>query len=217
MSKEIAGKVAIVTGAGRNIGRAIAVALADGGASVLVNARSNRAEAEAVVREIEAAGGKAVMHIGDVADAKAVQAMADAALAAFGRIDILVNNAALRREKSFDEMSYSAWREIMDVTLDGVFHTTKACLPALRKSGAGTIVNIGGLSAHSGAKHRAHVVTAKAGIVGFTRALAHDLGGDGITVNCVEPGFIATPRPKDAPQPAQHPTHSTISGPRGKP
>src|ERR1700753_120756 len=158
MTKELDGKVAIVTGAGRNIGRGIALTLADGGASVLVNARSNRGEAEAVVGEIEAAGGKAVMHIGDVADAKSVQAMADAALAAFGRIDILVNNAALRREKSFAEMDYAEGREILDVTLDGTFHCIKACLPALQKSEAGAIVNIGGLSAHSGAKNRAHVV-----------------------------------------------------------
>ena len=126
-------------------------------------------------------------------------------------------NAALRREKSFDDMSYADWREIMDVTLDGAFHTAKACLPALRKSGAGTIVNIGGLSAHTGAKNRAHVVTAKAGIVGFTRALAHDLASDGITVNCVVPGFIGTQRPKDQPQPAHHLTHGTITGTRGTP
>src|SRR6202165_3421307 len=174
-NKELTGKVAIVTGAGRNIGRAIALALAQDGASIVVNARGNRAEAEAVAREIEAKGGKALVHVGDVADAAAVQAMADAATKQFGRIDILVNNAALRREKSFAEMSYAEWREIMDVTLDGPFHCTKACLPALRESGAGTIVNIGGLSAHTGAKNRAHVVTAKAGIVGFTRALAPDL------------------------------------------
>ena len=98
MTKELAGKVAVVTGAGRNIGRAIALTLAEGGASVLINARSNRSEAEAVAREIEAADGKAMVHIGDVADAKAVQAMAGAAVKDFGRIDILVNNAALRRE-----------------------------------------------------------------------------------------------------------------------
>ena len=128
MTSELQGKAAIVTGAGRNIGRAIALTLAEGGASVLINVRGNRGEADAVAREIEAAGGKAAVHIGDVADARAVQAMAEAALAAFGRIDILVNNAALRREKSFDEMSYADWREIMDVTLDGAFHTTKACL-----------------------------------------------------------------------------------------
>ncbi len=162
----------------------------------MVNARSNRAEADAVAREIEARGGKALVHIGDVADAAAVQAMADAAVKHFGRLDILVNNAALRREKPFAEMDYAEWREIMDVTLDGAFHCVKACLPALRKSGAGTIVNIGGLSAHTGAKNRAHVVTAKAGIIGFTRALAHDLADDGITVNCVVPGLIGTPRPE---------------------
>jgi 3-oxoacyl-[acyl-carrier protein] reductase len=217
MSKELLGKVAIVTGAGRNIGRAIALALADGGASVLVNARSNRAEAEAVARDIESAGGKARAHLGDVADAKAMQSMADAAVKAFGRIDILVNNAALRREKSFAEMDYAEWREILDVTLDGTFHCTKACLPALRQSGQGTIVNIGGMSAHSGARNRAHVVTAKAGIVGLTRALANDLAGDGITVNCVVPGLIGTPRPKDKPEPAHHLTHNTITGERGRP
>jgi 3-oxoacyl-[acyl-carrier protein] reductase len=217
MSKELTGKVAVVTGAGRNIGRAIARTLAEGGASVLVNARSNRAEAEAVAREVEAAGGKAIVHIGDVADAKSVQAMADAAVRQLGRIDILVNNAALRREKSFAEMDYAEWREILDVTLDGAFHCTKACLPSLRKSGQGTVVNIGGLSAHTGAKNRAHVVTAKAGIVGFTRALANDLAADGITVNCVVPGLIGTPRPKGLPEPAHHLTHNTITGARGKP
>jgi 3-oxoacyl-[acyl-carrier protein] reductase len=217
MTKELNGKAAVVTGAGRNIGRAIALTLADGGASVLINARSNRAEAEAVVREIESAGGRAIVHIGDVADAKAVQAMADAAVKAFGHIDILVNNAALRREKSFAEMDYAEWREILDVTLDGTFHCTKACLPALKKSGAGTIVNVGGLSAHTGAKNRAHVVTAKAGVVGLTRALANDLAADGITVNCVVPGLIGTPRPKDKPEPAHHLTHNTITGARGKP
>src|SRR5512140_178345 len=152
MNREFTGKVAIVTGAGRNIGRAIALTLAEGGASIVVNARSNRAEAEAVAREIEAAGGKALVHVGDVADVAAVQAMAEAAVSRFGRIDILVNNAALRREKPFAEMDYAEWRKILDVTLDGAFHCVKACLPALRTSGAGTIVNIGGLSAHTGAK-----------------------------------------------------------------
>jgi len=214
---ELAGKVAIVTGAGRNIGRAIALALADAGASVLVNARGNRAEAESVAAEIKAAGGEALVHVGDVADAKAVQAMADAAQLRFGRLDILINNAALRRERPFAEMDHAEWRAILDVTLDGAFHCTKACLPALRKSGAGTIVNIGGLSAHTGAANRAHVVTAKAGIVGLTRALANDLAGDGITVNCVVPGLIGTPRPKDRPEPAHHLTHDTLTGERGRP
>ena len=217
MTKELNGKVAIVTGAGRNIGRAIALTLAEGGASILVNVRSNRAEADAVAREVESLGAKALVHIGDVADPVQVQAMVDTAVKHFGRIDILINNAALRREKAFDEMSYAEWREIMDVTLDGPFHCVKACLPALRKSGAGTIINIGGLTAHIGAKNRAHVVTAKAGVVGFTRALAHDLAADGITVNCVVPGLIGTPRPKDKPEPSHHLTHQTLTGERGKP
>jgi 3-oxoacyl-[acyl-carrier protein] reductase len=216
-SSELAGKAAIVTGAGRNIGRAIALTLAQGGASILINVRSNRAEADAVAREIESVGGRAMVHIGDVADAKAMAAMADAAVAGFGRVDILVNNAALRREKPFAELEYAEWREILDVTLDGAFHCTKACLAALRKSGAGTIVNIGGLSAHTGASNRAHVITAKAGLVGFTRALANDLAGDGITVNCVVPGLIGTPRPKGQPEPAHHLTHQTLTGERGRP
>jgi 3-oxoacyl-[acyl-carrier protein] reductase len=214
---ELTGKVAIVTGAGRNIGRAIALALADAGASIMVNVRGNRAEAEGVVREIEAAGGRALLHVGDVADSRAVQMLAETAEKHFGRVDILVNNAALRREKSFAEMDYAEWRAILDVTLDGAFHCVKACLPALQSSGAATIVNIGGLSAHTGAADRAHVVTAKAGIIGFTRALAHDLAPDGITVNCVVPGLIGTPRPKDKPEPAHHLTHGTITGERGNP
>jgi len=217
MARELSGKVAVVTGAGRNIGRAIALTLAGDGASVVLNALSNRTEAESVADEIESSGGSALVHIGNVADAVAMQALADAAVEKFGRIDILVNNAALRRERPFAEMDYREWREILDVTLDGTFHCVKACLPALRKSGTGTVVNIGGLSAHTGAKDRAHVVTAKAGIVGFTRALAHDLACDGITVNCVVPGLVGTPHAKDKPEPAHHSIHRTISGERGLP
>src|SRR6202789_3338856 len=217
MTGELTGKVAIVTGSGRNIGRAIALALADDGAAVVVNTRSNRDEAKAVAREIETVGEKALVHIGDIADPAAVQAMVDLAVAEFGRIDILVNNAALRREKPFFEMTYAEWREVMNVILDGTFHCVKACLPHLKASGAGTIVNIGGLSAHTGASDRAHVVTAKAGIIGFTRALAHDLAPHGIIVNCVVPGLIGTSRPKDRPEPAHHLTHQTITGERGRP
>ena len=214
--QELAGKVAIVTGAGRNIGRAIARQLAAAGASVAVNARSNQAEADAVVREIEAAGGKAMAVLADVGDAAAVEAMAQAALKRFGRIDILVNNAALRREKPIDQMSYADWREVMNATLDSAFHGVKACLPAMKKNG-GTIINIGGMSAHIGSKGRAHVMTAKAALVGFSRALAHDLAADRITANCVVPGAIDTTRPGSSPNPAHHLTHGTITGERGKP
>jgi 3-oxoacyl-[acyl-carrier protein] reductase len=216
-NSELAGKVAVVTGAGRNIGRAIALALAHAGAAVMVNARSNKDEADGVVREIESAGGKAAAHVGDVGDPKSAETLAATALKHFGRIDILVNNAALRGEKPFDQMSYADWRAVLDVTLDGAFHCTKACLPALKKSGAGAVINIGGMSAHIGSKHRAHVMTAKSGLVGFSRALAHDLAPDHITANCVVPGAIDTSRPTSSPKPAHHLTHGTISGERGKP
>ena len=216
-NKVLAGKVAIVTGAGRNIGRAIALALAADGAAVVVNVRSNRAEADAVVAEIAAAGGKAVAYIGDVGDPQTAAGLADAARERFGRIDILVNNAALRREKPIDEMTYADWREVMDVTLDGPFHCVKACLPALKRSGAGRIVNLGGMSAHVGAKNRAHVMTAKAGLVGFTRALAHDLAADHVTANCVVPGAIDTTRPASSPDPTRHLIHGTLTGERGRP
>jgi 3-oxoacyl-[acyl-carrier protein] reductase len=216
-TKELKGDVAIVTGGGRNIGRAIAHALARKGANILINVRSNKAEADSVAREVEALGARAAVHVGDVADPKAVAAMAEAALAAFGRIGCLINNAAMRAEKPFEAMTYADWRQVMDITLDGPFHCVKACLPALKHSGAGRVVNIGGMSAHTGAKDRAHVVTAKAGLIGFTRALANDLAAAGITVNCVVPGLIDTPRPKGSPEPQHHLTHSTITGERGRP
>jgi 3-oxoacyl-[acyl-carrier protein] reductase len=214
-NKELAGKVAIVTGAGRNIGRAIALALARAGASVVVNVRSNQTEGAAVAREIEAAGGKAVVVLGDIGDEKTAGVLAETALKRFGRIDILVNNAALRREKPIADMSYAEWREVMNVILDGTFHCVHACLPALKKNG-GSIINIGGMSAHIGSKDRAHVIAAKAALVGFSRALAHDLASDKITANCVVPGAIDTTRPASARTPAHHLTHGTITGERGK-
>jgi 3-oxoacyl-[acyl-carrier protein] reductase len=105
----------------------------------------------------------------------------------------------------------------MGVILDGTFHCVKACLPALRKSGSGAIINLGGMSAHIGSKDRAHVMTAKSALVGFSRALAHDLAADKITANCVVPGAIDTTRPSTSLKPAHHLTHGTISGERGKP
>jgi len=215
-SKELTGKVAVVTGAGRNIGRAIAIALAQAGAAVVINVRSNKAEADGVVREIETGGGRAVAVLGDVGDEKTSVALADAALKYFGRIDFLINNAALRRERPIDQMSYAEWREVMNVILDGTFRCVHACLPAMKKNG-GSIINIGGMSAHIGSKDRAHVITAKSALVGFSRALAHDLAANKITANCVVPGAIATTRPVSSQNPAHHLTHGTITGERGKP
>jgi 3-oxoacyl-[acyl-carrier protein] reductase len=215
--KELSGRVAIVTGAGRNIGRGIALALADGGAAVVVNARSNLREAEAVADEIERAGGKALAVTADVADTDAVDAMVAAAAQKFGRIDILVNNAAVRAEQPLATMTLADWRAITAVILDGAFNCVKACLPHLKRSGAGVIVNIGGLSAHTGAARRPHVVTAKAGLVGFTRALAHELAEDKIRVNTVTPGVMAAPRPAGQPEPQHHARVHALIGRRGEP
>jgi 3-oxoacyl-[acyl-carrier protein] reductase len=215
--KELDGRVAIVTGSGRNIGRAIAIALAAGGAAVVVNARSNRGEAEDVVRAIEHGGGQALACLADVTDVAAVQTMAAAALARFGRIDILINNAAMRDEKAIEEMTIADWRAVMAVILEGAFHCVQACLPALKQSAAGAIVNIGGLSAHTGSRHRAHVIAAKAGLIGLTHALAHDLAAHRVTVNCVSPGLIERPRDPGLPEPQHHQTNRTLFGPYGTP
>jgi 3-oxoacyl-[acyl-carrier protein] reductase len=217
MTQELSGRVAIVTGAGRNIGRAIALALAEGGAAVVVNARSNVQEAKAVAGEIERAGGKASAAVADVADADAVASMVEQAAARFGRIDILVNNAAVRAEQAFETMTLADWRAVTAVILDGAFNCVKASLPHLKRSGAGAIVNIGGLSAHTGAARRPHVVTAKAGLVGFTRALAHELAADNIRVNTVTPGLMATPRPAGQPEPQHHAMVRSLVGRRGEP
>jgi 3-oxoacyl-[acyl-carrier protein] reductase len=214
--KELAGRVAVVTGAGRNIGHAIALALADGGAAVVVNGKSDKAQIEAVVREIEAGGGKALGYLADVADVGAVNAMIEVAAARFGRIDYLINNAALRREQPLEQMTPASWREVVAVTLDGQFYCVLACLPYLKASDAGAIVNIGGLSAYTGSKGRAHVVAAKAGLIGLTRALATDLAEHKITVNLVSPGLIGRPIAGRS-EPAHHATHPTLSGERGRP
>jgi 3-oxoacyl-[acyl-carrier protein] reductase len=215
--KELAGRVAVVTGAGRNIGRAIALALADAGASVVVNGLSNAEAVDGVVREIEALGGKALPAIADVADEAAVSAMIAAAAQRFGRIDVVVNNAAGRPEQPFEAMSLAHWRGVLATILDGTFLVAKAALPHLKQSGAGAIVNIGGVSGHIGTRHRAHVVTAKAGLIGLTKALAHDLAADAITVNCVVPGLIDTARDPNRQLPHHHSVSRTLTGRLGTP
>jgi 3-oxoacyl-[acyl-carrier protein] reductase len=216
MNQDLEGQVAIVTGAARNIGRAIALRLATSGAQVVINAHSSLQAATAVADEIIGAGGQAMVHLADVGDPAAAQGLIDAALARFGRIDILVNNAAIRRESAFADLGWQEWREVFSVILDGAYLCSHAALPHLRASPAGAIVNIGGMSAHSGSAARAHVMAAKAGLVGLTRALATDLGPDGITANCVVPGLIATERGHSSGgTPAHHASRSTLLGRRG--
>jgi 3-oxoacyl-[acyl-carrier protein] reductase len=195
---ELAGQVALVTGGVRKIGRAIALTLAREGAAVAVNAKSSREEADGVVREIEALGGAAHTMMADVTEEAEVAGMVAAIARELGPVDILINNAAIRREEALTDMSFAGWRAIMAVVLDGAFLTSRAVIPGMLAKGRGTIVNIGGVTGHTGASGRAHVVAAKAGLVGLTKALAVEFGARGITVNCVVPGKIAGPRAASA-------------------
>ena len=191
---DLAGKVALVTGGARNIGRAICRSLAAGGASVMVNANTSIDMAKETVGLIEQAGGKAAYHIADVTDPEAVEELVQDTARRFGRIDVLVSNAAIRIESPFEQITLSDWHKVLATVLDGAFLAAQACLPHLKRSGAASIITIGGLTGHKGALHRAHVITAKAGLAGFTKALALDLADQNITVNCVVPGQVDTVR-----------------------
>jgi 3-oxoacyl-[acyl-carrier protein] reductase len=218
-SSPLTGKVALVTGAGRNIGRAIALALSGAGAKIAVNVRSSRDEGQRVVDEIAALGGAAMLVTADVTLRTEVDAMIAAIARQFGRLDIVVNNAAIRREAAFCDLSYADWRAAQAVCVDGAFHCTQAALPLLRDSGAASVINIGGMTAYTGAPLRAHVVTAKAALGGLTRALAHELAAFGITVNCVSPGMVDTVRNATSATaaPAHHADHLPLVGRRGRP
>ncbi len=190
----LAGRVALVTGSGRNIGRAIALALARAGAGVVVNARTSRDEVEEVVGEIRARGARAMAALADVRDSAAVGRMVAEAADQLGPIDILVNGAALRPEAPFEQITGDEWREVLSVVLDGAFVCTQAVIGGMADRGRGTVINIIGLTGQAGAPQRAHLVTAKSGLVGFTKALALEYAGRGITVNGVSPGLIDTVR-----------------------
>ena len=199
------GKVALITGSVRRNGRAMALALAGDGAAIVVHARNSADEAHAVAREIEASGGRAMVHLADVADEAAVQGMIDAIVAKFGRLDILINNAANRNQVPLAELTYQSWNEVISVILGGAFLCARAAIPHMIAAGGGTIINIGGLTGHTGAHDRAHVITAKAGLVGLTKALAVEFGAKGITVNCVVPGQIGGARSATSGIPAPKP------------
>lgn len=210
-------RVALVTGAGRNIGRAIALALARQGLAVVVNVRSSVVEGQSVVDELLALGAPTFLCVADVTDAAAAHTMVAQVAERFGRLDVLVNNAAIRQEASLADMTSEAWRSTLAVVLDGAFHCTQAALPLLQNAQDGAVVNIGGMTAHTGALNRIHVVTAKAGLVGFTRALAHDFAPHQVTVNCVSPGMIDTVRQGSSAsaQPQHHKHHQPLLGRRG--
>ncbi|PSH55400.1 SDR family oxidoreductase [Phyllobacterium endophyticum] len=217
--RELNGRVALVTGASRNIGRAIALALAEAGASIAVVARADRAAAEAVAREAEAKGVRATVILGDVSQEDDSARLVSETVDVLGCLDLLVNNAAIRREDPLESLSFKDWREVLSVTLDGAFLMSRAAIPHLLASNGGSIINIGGLTAYTGAVNRAHVIAAKAGLDGLTKAMAHELGPRGVTVNLVSPGMIDTNRAhaSSAGEPAHHNTTRTLVGRRGTP
>jgi 3-oxoacyl-[acyl-carrier protein] reductase len=188
------GKVAVVTGASRRIGRATALGLAEDGAAVVVTAQSARGEIEAVAEEIRKAGGKALALMMELTDERSVNAAVAEAERQYGRIDILVNNAAIRMQSPFLDISLADWRRVMSVNLDGPFLVTRAVLPVMLKGGGGTIVMTSGSTAHTGTRNRAHVAASKAALVGLTKALAVEFADRNITVNCVAPGKIGGER-----------------------
>lgn len=187
-------KVALVTGSALNIGRAIALAFARDGMHVMVTARSSRDDCETTARLVNEAGGQGAVHLANISDAAQARGLVEATIKRFGRLDVLVNNASVRRQTKFAELTPEEWREILGSTLDGAFYCAHAATPHIAAAGGGCIINIGGMSAHLGATGRVHAVTAKAGMVGLTRALAKELGPSNITVNIVVPGSINTIR-----------------------
>jgi 3-oxoacyl-[acyl-carrier protein] reductase len=188
------GKVALVTGSGRNIGRATVLKLAGEGAHVIVNARSNQAEADDVVREAQGLGVKALAVIADVAKRDQVEAMAEKALSELGRVDILVNNAAIRPHKPFTELTVEDWEHVRGVVLDGALYLTRAVIESMVKNHYGRILFFTGDGAFTGGNGRAHVSAAKMGLVGMARALATEFAPNNIRVNVVSPGSIDTRR-----------------------
>jgi 3-oxoacyl-[acyl-carrier protein] reductase len=170
------------------------VAFASAGASVAINARSERPELKETLSAIEAAGGKAIAALGDITDRAAVDSMIAGIVGRFGRLDILINNAITHATKPFLELSYADWRAPISVTLDGAFHCTQAAVPAMIRAGGGSIVNMGGLFGHMPIPNRAPTAAAKAGLAGLTRALALELASHNINVNYVAPGPANTVR-----------------------
>ena len=189
---KLEGKKALVTGASRGIGRAIALALAAAGADVAVNYAGSEAAAKEVAAEIEAMGRKAFIVQADISSHEASTAMVDAVVKEFGRLDILVNNAGITRDGLLMRMKEEDWDAVLNTNLKGVFNCTKASIKYMMKQRAGRIVNISSVVGLMGNAGQANYAAAKAGVIGFTKAVAKEVAARGITVNAIAPGFIKT-------------------------
>ena len=189
---DLSGKSAIVTGGSRGIGKQIALRLAQQGADVCLSYVSNAAAAQQTAKEIEALGRKALAVQANVADPEAAEALVKAALEAFGKVDILVNNAGITRDDLIMRMTAEAWREVLETNLFGAFYTLKAVTRPMLRAKRGRIIQITSVSGQAGQMGQANYSSAKAGLIGLTKAAARELGSRGITVNAVAPGFVLT-------------------------
>lgn len=197
---DLTGKVAVVTGSSRGIGRAIAFKLASLGAKVVVNYHSSEEPAREVVAQIEAEGGEAIAFQADVKQAEEAKKLIEAALAAFGRLDILVNNVGITRDTLLMRMKEEDWDIVLETNLKGTFNCTKVAQRPMIRQRYGRIINITSVSGIAGQVGQANYSASKAGIIGFTKAVARELGVRNITVNAVAPGYVPTDQTADLPQ-----------------
>jgi 3-oxoacyl-[acyl-carrier protein] reductase len=200
---DLTGKCALVTGGSRGIGRAIVLRLAGQGADVAFSFKGNRAAADEVVAAVEALGRRALAVQADAREQEGAEALVKSVLEAFGRIDILVNNAGITRDNLIMRMGQDEWTEVLETNLFGAFYTLKAVTRPMLKARGGRIINITSVSGQAGQMGQANYSSAKAGLIGLTKAAARELASRGITVNAVAPGFVLTELTKDLPQALQ--------------
>ena len=207
---QLKGRTALVTGASRGIGRAIALSLAQEGADVAVNYVSSEGAAKEVVERILAMGRKAMLAQADVADYPDTYRMAQEVLKQFGHLDILINNAGINSDKTFVKMDHASWRKVLAINLDGVFNCTKVFIDQMLQRGWGRVVNITSVIGQIGNFGQANYAASKAGVAAMTKSLAKELAAKGITINAVAPGFIETEMVSGIPEKVQQKLLSQI-------